>query len=636
MAIRLSGLSSGLDTEAIIKELMSAQSMKKTKIENKKTKLEWREEKWKDLNKKIYALYTDEISKLKTQGSYLSKGVSLSNDTKAKVTASTKAPLGTHTIEIQSIASSQFITGEKITDLAVKNEDGTTTTVSGKNIHSNTSLKSLGIVEGSTFTLTTKNGVEEFAVTSTSKISDLTTFAKKNDVNLSYDESNQRFFISSMESGVDHAFTLTSRLSTNAEMKKLSDLKKTVGYDYLSTKEQETVDAAIKVLTTSADITSKEYLNATQTLEQYAYACKKTEENPDSKDSANKFKEIFAKNLEDAKKDWSTLSQTADFANDVKDYKDAMSGYKTEYSSNTAGSALDILKIGEITKDANNQLVSTNKNTTLIDAKDCQIIYNGVAYDSSKNSITINGLTIEATEITTEPLKVNVTNNTDSVYNVIKNFTKKYNEILKEVNELYYAASSKGYDVLTEEQKEAMTEDEIEKWENKIKGSLLRNDTSLGNVRSALVSVTSMRVEVKGKLYSLADFGVGTADYTEKGLLHIDGDSDDSSTSAKTDKLKAAIQNDPDLVMEVFSSIGSQLYSELSEKMKSSSLSSALTFYNDKQITSQKKEYEREISKWEKKLAEIEERYYKQYSKMETAMAKLNSQSNYISSIFMS
>ena len=33
MPIRLSGMASGLDTDAIIKELMSAQSLKKTNIE---------------------------------------------------------------------------------------------------------------------------------------------------------------------------------------------------------------------------------------------------------------------------------------------------------------------------------------------------------------------------------------------------------------------------------------------------------------------------------------------------------------------------------------------------------------------------------------------------------------------------
>ena len=58
MAIRMSGMVSGLDTEGIIQSLMEVQTKKKTKVENNKTKLEWKQEKWNDLNNKIYKLYT--------------------------------------------------------------------------------------------------------------------------------------------------------------------------------------------------------------------------------------------------------------------------------------------------------------------------------------------------------------------------------------------------------------------------------------------------------------------------------------------------------------------------------------------------------------------------------------------------
>ena len=40
MPIRLSGITSGLDTDAMVKELMTAQRTKLTKIDNKKIKNE--------------------------------------------------------------------------------------------------------------------------------------------------------------------------------------------------------------------------------------------------------------------------------------------------------------------------------------------------------------------------------------------------------------------------------------------------------------------------------------------------------------------------------------------------------------------------------------------------------------------
>ena len=66
MGIRMTGLTSGLDTEAIVESLMSAQKAKKTKIENKLTKSEWTKDIWKDLNTKLYSFYTKELTKFKT------------------------------------------------------------------------------------------------------------------------------------------------------------------------------------------------------------------------------------------------------------------------------------------------------------------------------------------------------------------------------------------------------------------------------------------------------------------------------------------------------------------------------------------------------------------------------------------
>ena len=62
MAIRMSGMISGLDTESIVKSLMETQQAKKTKIESKKQKLEWKQEIWSGLNTKMYSLSLIHIS----------------------------------------------------------------------------------------------------------------------------------------------------------------------------------------------------------------------------------------------------------------------------------------------------------------------------------------------------------------------------------------------------------------------------------------------------------------------------------------------------------------------------------------------------------------------------------------------
>ena len=89
MAIRMSGMVSGLDTEGIIQSLMEVQTKKKTKVENNKTKLEWKQEKWNDLNNKIYKLYTGTLSNMRLSSSFNAKKASSTDESKVKVSACT-------------------------------------------------------------------------------------------------------------------------------------------------------------------------------------------------------------------------------------------------------------------------------------------------------------------------------------------------------------------------------------------------------------------------------------------------------------------------------------------------------------------------------------------------------------------
>jgi flagellar hook-associated protein 2 len=117
MAIRMSGMVSGMDTESIIKSLMEVQTTKKTKVENEKTKHEWKQEKWAELNTKIYDFYTNTASKLRLQGSFNTKKATSNNDSKVAISASTSAVNGTSTLQVNKLASSQYVTSAKLTDV---------------------------------------------------------------------------------------------------------------------------------------------------------------------------------------------------------------------------------------------------------------------------------------------------------------------------------------------------------------------------------------------------------------------------------------------------------------------------------------------------------------------------------------
>ena len=276
-------------------------------------------------------------------------------------------------------------------------------------------------------------------------------------------------------------------------------------------------------------------------------------------------------------------------------------------------------------------------NMVLSKAADTEIVYNGATLTSNNTSIEVAGVTLNllGTTAAGESVNVTVSNDTSAVYDTIKEFITEYNSILKTMNTYYDAASASSYEVLTDEQKEAMSDDEVDKWNTKIKDSLLRRDSTL----SGLISVmkTDMMGSYKasnGKTYSLANLGISTSskNYNEGGLLHIKGDEDDDEFADSTNTLMKMLEEDPDTVKEVLSGLASNLYDSLNKKMSTSTMSSALTFYNDKEMASQLSDYKKEISNWESKLSDMEEKYYSQFSAMETALAKLQSQQNTLSS----
>ncbi len=86
MTIRITGLNSGLDTDSIIKELVSAYRSKGDKLKKKQTKLSWTQDKWKSLNAKVLNLYKS-LDSLRFSSGYNMKKTSVSDTTKATVIA---------------------------------------------------------------------------------------------------------------------------------------------------------------------------------------------------------------------------------------------------------------------------------------------------------------------------------------------------------------------------------------------------------------------------------------------------------------------------------------------------------------------------------------------------------------------
>ncbi|WMJ90231.1 flagellar filament capping protein FliD [Anaerocolumna sp. MB42-C2] len=711
--IRMTGLISNMDTESIIKELVSAQKMKNKKTSDKLTTSEWKEDKWKELNAKLVKLCmgTGGLSDLRLQGSYKTKKAASSNEDIVKVTGGASAPEGAHTLSISNLASSQYVTGGKLG-----------TDKNGKTVTNDTTLADLDMAVGTTINVTSNGKTKSLVVTDKTTLNDFINTCTSAGLTANYDKTQNRLFISSKASGAANSFTITTDATS------FNDIKNLTGYNGLNAEKQKEVSAALTTIkgisssdlgdlytkalngTTGANEDEQKKIDALKTLQTYAVEKAKADK---KEECIANVKETDVKSAilnsytgtEDEKKtlaikaeiktqieeqiaagkltlkDGETVDDlTTDkyntyldeerniifsqainrkYASDPIYAADADTAYQTaitdptfaenvlstantsgiyskinSYLSNKTGD-LSALGFGEITGD---EVTAADPNAmSVVKASDASFVLDGASLTSSSNTLTVNGLTINI-KSKTEPGKtvtLDVSNDTQATYDMIKNFIKSYNDILKEMNDLYYAGSSRGYDPLTDDEKEAMTDDQIEKWETKIKNSILRRDSTLGAVLDSMKTAIMSSVQVGDKKYSLSTFGIQTStDYTEKGLLHIYGNKDDSTYSDKDDKLLKALNEDPDATIEALSGIFGKLYKTMNDNMSSiPNVRSKYNFYNDKLMDNEQTEYKKKVAVLEKKLTEMENKYYKQFSAMETALAKMQSQGNALSGL---
>lgn len=207
--MRLTGMYSGMDTETIVSQLVSAKQIKVTNLKNEQKKLEWKQNLWQDLNKKIYSLYTGTLSKMRLTGSYALKSTKVSDSTKATVVAGDTAVTGTQTLEVNSLAKSGYLTGAKLDPKKVTttSDDGTSTTTEQKWTASD-KLSDLGTFDTSAIKVTVDGKETTIDLSDNLTIEQAVNKFKEAGVNASFDETNQRFFISAKSSGTEADFTI--------------------------------------------------------------------------------------------------------------------------------------------------------------------------------------------------------------------------------------------------------------------------------------------------------------------------------------------------------------------------------------------------------------------------------------------
>lgn len=681
MAMRVTGMMSGLDTESIIQQLVAARQTKVDDLKKEQTKLEWKQDAWKEINSKIYKLYNGTLSNLRYQASFMKKTTEVSNSNLVSVITSDSAMDSVQNLQINKMAKAGYLTGAKM-----KAADG-------KSLSSGSKVADrLGIAAGSKFEVTVGGKTTEITIDENTTINNLVSKLQSAGVKANFDAENQRLFIGADGTGAAKDFTITASNDNGTDaLSKLGilvyDEKSKAAYQKYADMATDTAarDAAIQSKASALvkaytaektklqdeitalekkqsalvkdyneaygsddfDITDADQREAKRTDLNAAVerlTLELEDENLTAEEKAEKQHE-----LDKAKAELSYINGYNKNAESITEKQERIAVLDSDYINADGTAGAETLK--EATNDIQTKIdkaaavigsfdsLQGSKGAVKIVGEDAEISLNGVTYTGSTNTIKVNGLTITCKgETNGETITLTTQNDTSGIYDMIKNFIKEYGEVINEMDKLYNAESAKGYEPLTDEEKEAMSESEIEKWEAKIKDSLLRRDSTLSTVSSAMKEIMASGFEVNGKKMYLYNFGIETLGYfnageNEKNAYHINGDEDDETVKNETNTLMDMINSDPDAVVSFFTQLSQKLYGKMFDLMKTSEYSSINKVYDDKKMKEEYDDYTTKIAEAEEKLQDYEDKWYKKFSAMETAMAKMQSNASAVTSL---
>ncbi len=656
MAMRMTGLISGMDTESVIQELVAVRQVKVDTAKKDQTKLEWKQDVWKELNSKIYKLYSSTLSDMRFTGDYVKRTTKVSDESVVSVITGENAMNGVQSLKVKSLAKTGYLTGKQ---LSVKEKYSSSTSLTAS-----ADEGGMGLAVGSSIAVKTGEGMTQIKITEGMTIGKLTEQLRKAGLNASFDEKNQRFFLSSKESGADGDFLLAGTNSDGVDALVnlgIGSYEELTRYaDGSGTLLQEEIDTT--VASRLAD-----YLESKTEVESKVQEIADKVQAMGVSDVKGLSAEELRKKLEEFRntEDYEDLTakqkkQINEYVDDLNEHDASLKEYAKYYTVDADGKtvASDELK-AEVTAELT-EIYDTLKDAAVyakdtlnkvdfegedapqrVNGSNAVIYLNGAKFEGNTNTFEINGLTytVNATTAENEEVTITTEDDTQGVYDMIKNFVKQYNELIIEMDKLYNADTAKDYEPLTDEEKESMSEDAVEKWEQKIKDSLLRKDSTLSSVSSAMKEIMAGAVTMSdgSKMY-LSEFGIETLGYfdaeeNERNAYHIAGDPDDTHTATDTDKLKNMIATDSAKVVEFFTGLSKNLYNKLGDLMSRTEYSSAYTVYNDKAMKEEYDDYTKEIKELESKLQDYEDKWYAKFSAMETAMAKLQSNASAVTSL---
>ncbi|MCP3761195.1 flagellar filament capping protein FliD [Domibacillus sp. A3M-37] len=598
MVLRVGGLASGMDIESIVKNLMTAERMPLDKLKQQKQTLEWQRDDYRKMNTLLLDFRT-ELTQMKLTSKYRSSSVTTSDDTKVKATAATSASQASYSISsVSKLAEAENWVTNSIGTVNGTKALSTQLTPGGTPawdwVPGKVESKTVTSTGGSTVSLGVPNGSIQ-----SDKAADMS--IKVNGVTYEMVAS-----IDDLASGENQAtidangnITFSQSITAGASVKIDYISKAAVGETY--------ANFSITTQTSKDEVKENILFNSSETLNQVVDKVNKSNAN------VSMFYDTATNRISLMQK------ETGDF---------------------TTGTANNISVVGGFAQSA-----LQFGSAAVTKGSDAEFTINGLTTTRHSNTFDMNGVSITLKKkftLAEGAASLSVNKDSNAIYDNIKGFIDKYNTLIGAVSSKTSEERYRSYTPLTDDQREQLGDKQQEQWEEKAKSGLLRRDSILTSVVSSMRGNFSQPVsnsETNAMYKQLASIGITTtANYLEGGKLQIN-----------EAKLKEAINTNPDAVEALFrgggdsTSVGEKgivhrLYDTVNATMDRLKERAGNSFSTNQQFAlgRQLSGIDSGIKRFEDRLTQVEDRYWKQFTAMEKAIQNANSQSSYLMQQFSS
>lgn len=631
--LRITGMATGLDVDAMVKKMMNVEQIKLDKAKQAQQLIVWKQQAYQDIIASIKDLQSSFFDPLNPSSNLLSSNTFNSLTTNsgdnsiATATAVSGATAGTYTVNVTKLAqgaqltsNNSFNTQFQITDIAKWSGQSITFSVDGGNAQT---------------------------------------------INLPATTDNTTTGYSSLASAINTAISSNTALNGKVSASFVQDSN---GVNYI--KFTPLTSSAVQITSTGvSDITT---LNTN-------LSSASTSTSLTSLGASNS---VFTLNLT-LNGSTSPITVTIDNSNGTKTIGDVITQINNSTSGQVKASFDDItgkfvIKNSTTGSSSSLQITDSSGNLasllgipgTIANGSDAVVSIkspgsaNAAVLTESSNSFTVNNITYNLNS--TGQTNITVTANTQVVHDRIKTFLDKYNAVIDKIQTKLSEKKNYDYPPLTDAQKSSMKDSDITAWNAKAQQGVLRNDDNLENLLYNLRNAFVEPLEYNGtdtKMTSLhfGNTGTGAIGIDTPNGLNAASDGD-KITIIDDAKFTAAIENNTSDLIKLFTNIsndnhGNPIYSETGIFQRINNIlkdnvgyvgttynSGILTKYANLQddysitgsagqntIPDQIYYQQLMINKINDAMSTKQELYYQQFSQLETAMNTMNAQQSQLS-----